>query len=152
MGVAVEIGLRVHELRLIAIARGGHLVDLGLVGPRIDLREQVAGMYGLPFGEVDADDLSLDLAAHDDGVIGDDGADAGQIDRHVVLSDRSATTGTAGGVGAAATFAKGWAYIKYKPPAASTAVRTATDRTTFLLMVVLAQNEEFHLAASGRRH
>src|ERR1700681_4634235 len=56
---------------------------------RVDLREQVAGMHGLPFGEVDADDLSLDLAAHDDRVIGNDGADAGQIDRHVVLGDHS---------------------------------------------------------------
>jgi hypothetical protein len=46
-------------------------------------------MHGLPFDEVDADDLSLDLAAHDDRVIGDDGANTGQIDRHVMLSDRS---------------------------------------------------------------
>ncbi len=89
LGVAIEIGLRVRELGLIAIARGGDLVDLRLVGPRIDLREQVAGMHGLPFGEVDADDLSLDLAAHDHRVVGDDGADAGQIDRHVMLSDHS---------------------------------------------------------------
>ena len=65
------------KLGLIAIARGDHLVDLGLVGPRIDLREQVAGVHGLPFGEVDADDLSLDLAADDDRIIGDDRADAG---------------------------------------------------------------------------
>ena len=89
VGVAGEIGLGVHELGLIAIALGGHLVELRLVGTRIDLREQVAGMHGLPFGEVDADDLSLDLAAHDDRVVGDDRADAGQIDRHVMLGDRS---------------------------------------------------------------
>ena len=35
--VAVEIGVRVCELGLIAIARGDHLVELGLIGTRIDL-------------------------------------------------------------------------------------------------------------------
>src|SRR3984893_15384072 len=89
LGVANEIGLGIHALCLIAIGRGGGLIDLGLVGPGIDLCEQIAGMHGLPFGEVDAGELSLDLAAHDHRVIGDDGADAGQIDRHVMLSDRS---------------------------------------------------------------
>src|ERR1700730_7761656 len=89
LGVASEIGLRIRELGLIAIARGRQLVDLGLVGTGIDLGEQIAGMYGLSFREVDADDLSLDLAAHDHRVIGNDGADAGQIDRYIVLSDHS---------------------------------------------------------------
>src|SRR3979409_1818516 len=89
MAVTLEIGLGVRELGLIAIARRGHLVELRLVGTRIDLREQVAGPRGLPFGEIDADDLSLNLAAHDHCVIGDDGADSGQIDRHVMLIDRS---------------------------------------------------------------
>ena len=51
--VAIEIGERIGELRLIAIARGGHLVELRLVGPRIDLGQQVAGLDGLPFGEGD---------------------------------------------------------------------------------------------------
>src|ERR1700730_295186 len=89
VGVTSKISLGVHELGLIAIARGGDLIDLCLVGPRIDLCEQIAGMHGLPFGEVDAHDLSLDLAAYDYRVVGDDGADAGQIDRHVVRSDGS---------------------------------------------------------------
>ena len=88
-GVAVEIGQGIRELRLIAIAVRRQLVDLGLIGTRVDLREQVAGMDRLALGEVDADDLALDLAAHDDGVVGDHGADAGQIDRHVMLSDCS---------------------------------------------------------------
>ena len=87
--VAVEIGLGVGELGLVAIAVRGELFDLRLIGTRIDLRQQVAGMHVLPFGEVDADDLALDLAAHDDGVVGDHRADAGEIDRHVVLGDRS---------------------------------------------------------------
>jgi hypothetical protein len=41
-------------------------------------------MHMLPFGKVYADDLSLDLSTHDD-----DGPDAGQIDRYVVLGDHS---------------------------------------------------------------
>ena len=88
-GIAIEISLGVRKLGLITIARGGHLVELGLVRPRIDLCEEVARIYGLPFGEVDADDLSLDLAVHDHRVVGDDRADPGQIDRHVMLSDHS---------------------------------------------------------------
>ena len=87
--VAVEIGERIRQLRLIAIAVRRQLFDLGLIGTWIDLGEQVAGMDSLPFGEVDADELALNLAAYDHRIIGDDGADAGQIDRHVVLSDRS---------------------------------------------------------------
>jgi hypothetical protein len=87
--VAIEIGHRILELGLIAIAVRRQLFGLGLVGTRVDLREQVAGMHGVPFGEVDADDLSLDLAANGDRVIGDDSADAGQIDRHIVLGNHS---------------------------------------------------------------
>ena len=74
---------------LIAIAVRAELVDLSLVGTRIDLGEEVADVHGLPFGEIDADDLSLDLAAHDVGVIRDYRADAGKVDGHVVLLDRS---------------------------------------------------------------
>ena len=88
-GVTVEIGLRIRQLRLIAISVRGQLFDLGLIRTRIDLRQQVAAVNGLTFGEIDADKLALNLAAHDNRVVGDDGADARQIDRHVVLSDRS---------------------------------------------------------------
>ena len=42
-------------------------------------------MHALAFGKVDADDLSLDLRAHHVGVVGDHGANAGKIDRHVML-------------------------------------------------------------------
>src|SRR6185295_14226808 len=59
--ITIEIGERIGELRLIAIANSGQLIDLRLVGARIDLREKIAGPHGLPFGEVDADDLPLDL-------------------------------------------------------------------------------------------
>ena len=85
--IAREIGLGIHELGLVAVAIGGQLFDLGLIGPRIDLREQIAGLDGLSFGEGDLDELSLDLAAHDVGVVGDHRADAAQVDRNVLSVD-----------------------------------------------------------------
>ena len=87
-GVAGEIGLGVDELCLVALEIGRVLIDQRLVGTRIDLREQVAGMHGLAFGEVDADDLTLDLGAHDVGVVRDHRANAGKVDWHVMLGDR----------------------------------------------------------------
>src|SRR6476660_9389332 len=87
--VAAEIGERIRELSLIAISVRGQLFDLSLVGTRIDLSQQVTGMHGLPFGEVDAGYLSLDLAVNDGRVVGDNGADAGQVDRYIVLGDYS---------------------------------------------------------------
>ncbi len=86
--VTVEIGLCVGELGLVAIAVRGELFDLRLIGTRIDLRQQIAGMDLLSFGEVDAGDLALDLGAHHDRVVGDHRPDAVQIDRHVMLGDR----------------------------------------------------------------
>src|SRR5262245_8672633 len=86
--IAIEIGNRVGELRLIAIAGCGHLIDLCLIGARVDLSEEIAGVHRLALGEIDADDLPLDLGANGDRIIGDHGADPCQIDRHVVLSDR----------------------------------------------------------------
>ena len=88
-GVAREIGLGVDELSLIAFQVCGVLVDQGLIGTRVDLREQVPRMHGLAFSEIDADDLSLDLGANDVGVVRDHRAHTAKIDRHVVLDDRS---------------------------------------------------------------
>ena len=63
------------------------MIDQGLIRTWIDLREQVAGVHGLAFGEVDAHDLPLDLGAHDVGVVRNHRADTSEIDRHVVLGD-----------------------------------------------------------------
>ena len=93
LGVAAEIGLGVCKLGLIAIARGRHLVDLRLVGPRIDLCEEITRMHGLPFIEGDLGDLPLDLAAHQHRVVGDDRTDAAQIDRHVLAADHTGDDG-----------------------------------------------------------
>jgi len=89
LAVTIKIGLGILELSRVTIARGGHLVELRLIGSRVDLRKQVAGVDGLPFAEGNLGDLPLDLAAHDDGVVGDHGADAAQINRYIMLSDRS---------------------------------------------------------------
>ena len=85
--IALEVGLCVRELGLVAAAIGVRLIELRLIRTRIDHGEQVAGLYGLPFGEIDLRDLPLDLAAHDHGVVGDDRADALQVNGHVVAAD-----------------------------------------------------------------
>ena len=74
---------------MIAFQVASVLIDQGLVGTRVDLRKQVARVHGLAFGEVDAEDLPLDLGAHDVGVERNHRADTGKIDRHVMLGDRS---------------------------------------------------------------
>ena len=72
---------------MIARQVGSVLFNQGLIGTRIDLRKQIAGMHGLALGEVDADDLPLDLRAHDVGVVRNHRADASKVDRHVMLGD-----------------------------------------------------------------
>src|SRR4029077_12065434 len=54
---------------------------------------RVAGFYGLSFGKGNLCDLSLYLAAHDDGVIGNDGSDAAEIDRDVAAADGAGNDG-----------------------------------------------------------
>ena len=44
-------------------------------------------MYRLPFGEVNADKLPLDLGANDVGVVRNHRADTAEIDRNVMLGD-----------------------------------------------------------------
>src|SRR5262245_28002989 len=92
--VAFEIGLRVRQLGLIAAAVRRRLVELRLIRTRIDDGEQIAGLYGLPFAEVDFCDLPLDLAADDHGVIGDDRAHALQINGYVVAGDGAGNDGS----------------------------------------------------------
>ena len=87
--VSVQIGLCIDDLRLIAIAVGDRLVELRLIGARIDLGEEIALLDRLSLREGDLDELAGDLAAHDHVVIGDHGTYAAQVDRHVVLEHRS---------------------------------------------------------------
>ena len=81
--VADKIVLGVGELRLVLRLLGDGLVELGLVGGRIDAREHVALLDVLAFLEIDRDQLAVDLRAHGHGVERFDGADRLQIDRHV---------------------------------------------------------------------
>src|SRR4029078_10557845 len=85
--VSVEISLLVCKLGLIAIAGAHHLVELSLIGSRVDFGERVAGFYGLSLGEGNLCDLTLNLAANDDGVIGDDRSDPAQIDWHIATGN-----------------------------------------------------------------
>ena len=54
---------------------------------RINLGEQIASLDGLPLGERDPSNLSLDLAADNDSVIRNNGSDAAQIDRNLAVAD-----------------------------------------------------------------
>ena len=89
LGVPIKVGLGIYKLGLIAMARGDELIELRLVGAGIDLREQVTLMHRLTLREVDADDLSLDLATNDNSVVGNDRADPIQIDGDIMLGDRA---------------------------------------------------------------
>ena len=93
-GIALEIGLRVRKLGLIAAAVRGRLIELRLIRTRIDQGEQIAGFDTLPFGEVDFRDLTLDLASDDHGVVGDHRADALQINGYVVADDAAGNDGS----------------------------------------------------------
>jgi hypothetical protein len=84
VGIAVEIDARIFKMRLVAVAIGDRLIELRLVGSRVDLAEQVALLDRLPLDEINLDQLAGNLAAHDHIVVGNDGADAAQIDRHVM--------------------------------------------------------------------
>ena len=94
--VAAQVGDCIGELRLIPIAIGDHLVELRLVGPWIDLGEQIAGLDGLPFGEGDLGELTLDLAPHNVGIVADHRADAAQIERHLVTAHDAGDNGHRG--------------------------------------------------------
>ena len=85
--IAGEIGLCIGELCAVALEIGGQLVDLGLVRARIDLREEVSRLDGLSLDKRDLGELALNLASNDVGVVGDDGTDAAQVDRHVLAGD-----------------------------------------------------------------
>src|SRR5262249_14678209 len=87
--VTLEIGAGVGELGLIAFEIARELIDLRLIWSRIYLREQITRMHGLALGEVDTDDLALNLGSHHIGVVSDDGADTVQIDRDIMLRDRA---------------------------------------------------------------
>ena len=100
-------------------------------------------MHGLAFGEVDADDLPLDLGAHDVGVVGNHRADTAEIDRHVMLGDHPGDDRHRGRRSGRGSGLLQWVsmYVKYRrPPAAITAVSKAAEMMVFFFMVALAHS------------
>ena len=87
LGVALEVELSIFEVDLVVSQRRLRLVELRLIGARIDLGEQIAFLDELTFLEVDTDQQSRDLAANGCGVQWSDRAEASQNDWHVVLLD-----------------------------------------------------------------
>ncbi len=57
--VAVEVTLRVFDVRLILLLLGLRLIESRLEGARVDLGEEVAGMDDLTFVEMEFDDLPI---------------------------------------------------------------------------------------------
>jgi hypothetical protein len=86
-GVALEVDLSIFEMDLVVSQRRLRLVELRLIGARIDLGEQIAFLDELTLLEVDTDQQSRDLAANGRCVQCGDRAKSGQHDRHVVLLD-----------------------------------------------------------------
>ena len=58
------------------------MLQLDLVGPWVDLREQLALRDHLPLREGDRDEIAADLREHGDGRGGGDGAELIERDRH----------------------------------------------------------------------
>ena len=82
--IARQIELLVGEQRFILRLLRHRLIVLRLVDRRIDFGEHVALLDVLALDEIDRHQLAVDLRAHGDRVQCADGADAIEIDRHVL--------------------------------------------------------------------
>ena len=60
---AVQVGLRVFQLRLVLRLRPLHLRELALVGPRVDFRQDLARLDPLSFGERHLDQFAVEAGA-----------------------------------------------------------------------------------------
>src|SRR5215471_2153254 len=83
--VALQVELRIGEVGLILGLSGNRLIEHGLVGTGIDLREKISGLDLLTLGERDPDELAVDLGPDRHGVEGLYGTEPGQVDRYVAL-------------------------------------------------------------------
>ena len=79
----VDIG----EIGLVLLFLGFRRVERRLIGPRIDLGQEVALFDVLAFGERDLVDLAIDAGPNEDRIEGLNGSKAGQVDRKVCLLD-----------------------------------------------------------------
>ena len=100
--VAVEIQLVVLHLRLVAEEGGLALMELNLVGPLVDDRDDLALLHRLALGEGHAVEATVDLGLHRHGVERRDGAEALDPDGDVFArGDRCWRWGPTRSVGAA---------------------------------------------------
>ena len=65
--IARQVDLGVGEIGVIARQLALRLVQRRLIGARIDLGEQVAGLHHLAFGEIELDQHAADLRPHRGG-------------------------------------------------------------------------------------
>ncbi|MHC2536064.1 hypothetical protein ACVJMY_005633 [Bradyrhizobium diazoefficiens] len=86
--VAGEVNALVGELGLVLRLLGDRLIVRRLIERWIDLADHVALLDVLAFGEIDRDQLAVDLRAHGHGVERADRADAVEIDRDVLDAGR----------------------------------------------------------------
>jgi hypothetical protein len=79
----LELELRVLQQRLVPGELTFCLAQLDLERARVDLREQLTFVDELTVGEVDLVELTVHAGADRDRVVRGDGAEAGEINRHV---------------------------------------------------------------------
>ena len=82
-GITFQIEARVRERRFILRLLGDRLIELRLVGARVDFGKHEAAGDVLPFLEGHLHDLPADLRTHRDGVECFHIADRIEVDRHV---------------------------------------------------------------------
>ena len=70
--IASQIGTRILQLGLVLRLGTSRLVQAGLQGARIQLRQQLAGLHMRPFLEMHAQQPSFHLRHHGDRVVGGD--------------------------------------------------------------------------------
>lgn len=68
--VALQVAARVFQLRQVLLLLALRLRQRHLEGPRVDLRQQIAGLDVLAFLERHLDQFAIDAAAHRHGVVG----------------------------------------------------------------------------------
>ena len=102
--IAVEVALRIGQLRFVLGLGRDRLIVGRLVGAGIDLGQEIALLHHLPFGEVDLHQLAVDARRDRHRIERLHRAEAAQIDRHVgsrgngrVDRDRCRGAGRCGG-------------------------------------------------------
>ena len=87
--VAVQVQIRVGEVGFVLGLLGLGLVERSLIGPGIDLDEQITLLDHLAFLEGNLVDLAIDPCSHRHGIEALYRSEPGQVDRKVGLLDRS---------------------------------------------------------------